>query len=101
MAKTGIIQREYKKQKLVEKYATKRASLKAIIGDVNSSAEEKLEAQFKLQKLPKNSSPSRLRSRCMLTGRPRGVYRKFGLSRTKLRELAMQGLIPGLKKSSW
>lgn len=101
MAKTSIIQRELKKQKLVARFAEKRRALKAIIHNIQASAEEKLQAQFALQKLPRDSSPSRGRNRCALTGRPRGVYSKFGLGRIKLRELAMQGLIPGLKKSSW
>ena len=101
MAKMSIIQRELKKKKLVVQFAEKRRALKEVIHDVNASLEEKMSAQFKLQKLPRNSSASRVRNRCALTGRPRGVYSKFGLGRIKLRELAMQGLIPGLKKSSW
>lgn len=101
MAKQGIIQREYKKEKLVQRYAHKRNELKAIIKNVNTSDEEKWDAQVKLQKLPVNSSPSRLRNRCNLTGRPHGVYRKFGLCRNKIRKAAMRGDIPGLTKASW
>ena len=101
MAKQGIIQREYKREKLVQRYAQKRNELKAIIKSVNASDEEKWDAQVKLQKLPVNSSPSRLRNRCNLTGRPHGVYRKFGLCRNKIRKAAMRGDIPGLTKASW
>lgn len=101
MAKQGIIQREYKKEKLVQRYAHKRNELKAIIKNVNASDEEKWDAQVKMQKLPVNSSPSRLRNRCNLTGRPHGVYRKFGLCRNKIRKAAMRGDIPGLTKASW
>ena len=101
MAKTSMVQRELKRIRTVEKYAAKRKALKAIINDINSSFEERMEASDKLQKLPRNSSPSRLRNRCALTGRPHGYYRKFGLGRNKLRELAMRGDIPGLVKASW
>jgi small subunit ribosomal protein S14 len=101
MAKTSMIQREAKRTKLVAKYAEKRAALKAIISDVNASDDEKWEATLKLQALPRDSSSSRQRNRCQLTGRPHGVYRKFGLSRIKLREAAMRGDVPGLKKASW
>jgi len=101
MAKTSVIERELQKEILVAKFATKRAALKAIIHSATSSAEEKWEAQVKLQKLPRNSSKCRLRNRCQLTGRPRGVYRKFGLGRTKLRAAAMIGDVPGLTKASW
>lgn len=96
-----MIEREKKRQNTVEKYAKKRAELKAIIVDQNCSEEERWEAQLKLQKLPRDASPSRLRNRCGLTGRPHGYYRKFGLSRNKLREAAMRGDVPGLVKSSW
>ena len=100
MARKSIIEREKKKIKLVEKFSQKRAALK----DEQRKAatfEEKMDIQRKLQKLPRNSNPSRVVRRCALTGRPKGVYRKFGLSRTKLRELAMSGKLPGIKKSSW
>jgi small subunit ribosomal protein S14 len=101
MAKLSLINREAKRAKLAEKYAAKRTSLKAVIQDPNASYEERFEAQDALNKLPRNSSPVRKRNRCRVTGRPRGVYRKFGLSRTKLREAAMRGDIPGLVKASW
>lgn len=101
MAKVSMIQREAKRSKLVAKFAEKRAALKAIISDVNASDDEKWEATLKLQSLPRDSSSSRQRNRCQVTGRPHGVYRKFGLSRIKLREAAMRGDVPGLKKASW
>lgn len=101
MAKAGMIQRELKRQKLVIKYAQKRAKLKAIILNPNATDDEKWEAQIKLQKLPVNSSPSRRQRRCRITGRPHAVYKKFGLCRNKLREHAMVGDVPGLKKASW
>jgi len=101
MAKQSMIQRDLKRTKIVEKYAVKRAAIKAIIENPKTSFEEMMEDQLKLQKLPRNSSPSRQRNRCQLTGRPRGYYRKFGLSKTQLREAAMRGDIPGLKKASW
>lgn len=101
MAKQSMVQRDLKRKKIVEKYAAKRAAIKAIIADPNSSYEEMMEAQVKLQKLPRNSSPSRQRNRCQISGRPRGFYRKFGLSKTQFREAAMRGDIPGLKKASW
>lgn len=101
MAKTSMIQREIKRAKTVKKYAAKRAALKAILADVNKSDEERYEAQLKLQALPRNASPCRQRNRCRLTGRPHGYYRKFGLSRNKLREHAMAGNVPGLVKASW
>ena len=97
MAKVSMIEREKKRQAAVAKYAKKRAELKAIINNPDSSEEERL----KLQKQPRNASKSRLRNRCGLTGRPHGFYRKFGLSRNKLREAAMRGDVPGLVKSSW
>ena len=96
-----MIARETKRIKTVAKFAEKRASLKAIVNDTNASSEERYEASIKLQKLPRNSSPSRVVRRCQITGRPHAVYRKFGLSRIKLREAAMRGDIPGLVKSSW
>ena len=101
MAKTSIIEREKKRAKVVKKYAAKRATLKAMLNDANLSEEQKWDAQQKLQSLPRNASPIRLRNRCALTGRPRGVYRKFGLARNMLRIYAMKGEIPGLVKASW
>lgn len=101
MAKTSMIKREEKRAKLVKKYAKKRAALKATVRDLSSSDEERLAAQAKLNALPRDSSPSRMRRRCAITGRPHGVYRKFGLGRNKLREAAMKGEIPGLTKASW
>ena len=101
MAKKSMIAREVKRIKTVAKFAEKRASLKAIVNDTNASSEERYEASIKLQKLPRNSSPSRVVRRCQITGRHHAVYRKFGLSRIKLREAAMRGDIPGLVKSSW
>ncbi|MEQ8955450.1 MAG: 30S ribosomal protein S14 [Gammaproteobacteria bacterium] len=101
MAKTSMIQREKKRARTVAKYAGKRAALKAILADVKASDDEKWDAQVKLQKLPRDASPTRQQNRCRLTGRPHGVYRKFGLCRNKLREAAMRGDIPGLTKASW
>ena len=101
MAKKSMIARELKRSKTVAKYAGKRAELKAIIRSVSSSDEEVWAAQQKLQKLPRDASPSRGQRRCQLTGRPHAVYRKFGLCRNKLREVAMRGDVPGLVKSSW
>ncbi len=96
-----MIQRERKRERTVRKYAKKRAELKAIINNPESSFEERMEAGNKLQRQPRNASRSRLHNRCELTGRPKGYYRKFTLGRNKLRELAMQGNIPGLVKASW
>ncbi len=101
MAKLSLINRDIKRAKLAEKYAPKRAALKAVIGDMSKSDEERYEARLKLQQLPRNSNPTRQRSRCAITGRPRGVFRKFGLARNKLRDLAMKGEIPGVTKASW
>lgn len=101
MAKTSMVEREVKRAKLVTKYAAKRETLKAVISNPQSSAEEVDAAVLKLQKLPRDSSPIRLRNRCKLTGRSHGYYRKFGLGRNKLRETAMRGDIPGLVKASW
>lgn len=101
MAKKSMIAREAKRAKTVDQYAAKRAALKSIIKNVNSSDEEVWDAQVKLQKLPRNANPVRQQRRCQLTGRPHGVYRKFGLCRNKLREAAMRGDVPGLVKSSW
>jgi len=101
MAKKSMIEREKKRIKMVQRYARKRADLKAIIASSKSSDEERHEALLGIQKLPRNASPSRLRNRCAITGRANGYYRKFGLGRNKLREAAMQGYIPGLTKASW
>ncbi len=101
MAKLALINREEKRRKTVEKYAAKRASLIAVIDDVSRSDEERAAARLQLQKLPRNASPSRMRNRCELTGRPRGVFRKFGLCRNKLREVAFRGEVPGMAKASW
>lgn len=101
MAKVSMIEREKRRAKTVAKYAAKRAELKAAISNINASEEERWEAQQKLQKLPRDASPVRQRNRCRVTGRPHGVYRKFGLCRNKLREDAMRGYVPGLRKASW
>jgi small subunit ribosomal protein S14 len=101
MAKVSMVNREKRRAKLVKKYAAKRAALKAIVTSPDASFEERQEAMFALQKLPRDSSPARQRNRCALSGRPRGYYRKFGLGRNKLREAAMRGDVPGLKKASW
>jgi small subunit ribosomal protein S14 len=101
VAKLSLINRDIKRVKLAEKYAAKRAELKAIIDDFSKSDEERYEARLKLQQLPRNANPTRQRNRCAITGRPRGVFRKFGLARNKLRDLAMKGEIPGVTKGSW
>jgi small subunit ribosomal protein S14 len=101
MAKTSMVNRDIKRKKLVKKHASKRAALKATIASTTASYDEKMEAVVKLQKLPRDSSPSRVRNRCELTGRSRGVYAKFGLGRNKLREATMRGDVPGLRKASW
>ena len=101
MAKKSMIAREAKRARAVAKYAKKRAALKEIIRNPNSSYDEVMKASEKLQKLPRDSSPVRKRNRCRVTGRPHGVYSKFGLCRNKLREHAMQGEVPGLSKASW
>lgn len=101
MAKTSMVNRDIKRKKLVKRYAAKRAELKKIIASTSASYEEKEAAVIKLQKLPRDSSPARVRNRCELTGRPRGVYAKFGLARNKLREATMRGDVPGLRKASW
>lgn len=101
MAKTSIVNREVKRAKLVKRYAAKRAKLKEIIRKTTTSQAQRELAQAQLQALPRDSSKSRLRNRCAITGRPRGYYRKFGLGRTKLREATMRGEIPGLGKASW
>ena len=101
MAKKSMIAREVKRIKTVAKYANKRAELVKAMNDQSLSSEERYEARINFQKLPRNASPSRVQRRCSITGRPHAVYRKFGLSRIKLREAAMRGDIPGLVKSSW
>ena len=101
MAKKSMIARERKREKTVAKYAEQRIKCKKIISDVNASDEDRWEAEIILQKMPRDASPVRLRNRCHLTGRPHGVYRKFGLCRNKLRKKAMNGDVPGLVKASW
>ncbi|MGV8932298.1 MAG: 30S ribosomal protein S14 [Luteimonas sp.] len=101
MAKTSMVNRETKRTKLAKKYAVKRAELKKTISSTTANFDEKMEAAIKLQKLPRDSSPARQRNRCVLTGRSRGVYSKFGLGRNKLREATMRGDVPGLRKASW
>jgi small subunit ribosomal protein S14 len=101
LAKLALINREAKRRALVKKYEAKRKELKAIIADQTRSMEERMAAQARLQALPRNANPTRLRNRCKLTGRPRGTFRKFGLGRNKLREAALRGDIPGLTKASW
>jgi small subunit ribosomal protein S14 len=101
MAKLALKLRDQKRRKTVEKFKVRRTALLEIIYDVRASDEAKEEARLKLQKLPRDSSPVRLRNRCALTGRPRGVYRKFGLGRNKLRDLALKGEVPGIIKASW
>ena len=101
MAKTALVNREKKRRATVKKFAARRAELIAIINNSRASDEVRAEAREKFQRLPRNSSPVRLRNRCSLTGRPRGVFSKFGLGRSKLREIAMRGEIPGVTKASW
>lgn len=101
MAKTSVINRDQKRRKTVAKFAARRAELFATINDSRQPDEARAEARVKLQSLPRDASPVRLRNRCKLTGRPRGVFRKFGLGRSKLREIAMRGEIPGITKASW
>lgn len=101
MAKTCMINREKKRLRTVQKYAEKRTKLKNTLASPKTTEEAREQAREQLQKLPRNASPCRMRNRCRLTGRPHGYYRKFGLGRNKLREMAMQGFIPGLVKSSW
>jgi small subunit ribosomal protein S14 len=101
MAKLAVKLRNDKRRKTVEKFKVKRAALFDIINDSRASDEAKEEARAKLQKLPRDASPVRIRNRCALTGRPRGVYRKFGLGRNKLRDLALKGEVPGIIKASW
>ncbi len=101
MAKTSMVEREKKRTKLVAQYAAKRSELKAIIANRDTSDDDRWAAQIKLQQLPRDSAPVRQQNRCGITGRPHGVYRKFGLARNKLREAAMRGDVPGLVKASW
>ena len=101
MAKLALINRQLKREKLVARFTKKRALLQAIIDNPKMSDEDKYAARLKLQGLPRNANPTRLRNRCAITGRPRGVFRKFGLGRNKLREYAMKGEIPGIVKASW
>ena len=101
MAKLSLINRDEKRRELVKKYAKKREALVSIINNSKASDEVRFAARLKLQQLPRNANPTRLRSRCALTGRPRGFFRKFGLGRSKLREFAMRGEIPGIVKASW
>lgn len=101
MAKLALINRDEKRRATVAQYAKKRAALLAVINDASLSDAERYEARLKFQQLPRNASPSRLRNRCQLTGRPRGVFRKFGMCRNKIRELAFEGQIPGVVKASW
>ena len=101
MSKLALINRQYKREKLVAKFAKRRDALESIIANSKVSDEDRFAARLKLQALPRNSNPTRLRNRCALTGRPRGVFSKFGLGRNKLREYAMRGEIPGIVKASW
>jgi len=101
MAKTSMIERDRRRTESVKKYAARRIALKAIINDRKATSEQIDQALLKLQKLPRDASPTRQRSRCRITGRPHGVYRKFGLSRNKLREAVMRGDVPGVGKASW
>lgn len=101
MAKKALINREAKRAALAKKYASKRAAIFAIINDAAASDEERFEARLKLQSIPRNAAPVRQRRRCAITGRPRGTFRKFGLGRIKIREIAMRGEIPGVIKASW
>jgi small subunit ribosomal protein S14 len=101
MAKLALINRDVKRQALVKKYAKKREALTAIVENARMSDEDRFAARLKLQQLPRNANPTRLRNRCAITGRPRGFFRKFGLGRNKLREFAMRGEVPGIVKASW
>jgi small subunit ribosomal protein S14 len=101
VAKTALIERELKRAKLVAKYAAKHAELKAISKDAKRTEEERADARAALQKLPRNANPTRQRTRCEITGRPRGTFRQFGLGRSKVREMAFEGTIPGITKASW
>ena len=101
MSKLSLINRQAKREKLVAKYAKRREALESIVGNTKMSDEDRFAARLKIQALPRNANPTRLRNRCALTGRPRGVFRKFGLGRNKLREYAMRGEVPGMVKASW
>ena len=101
MAKLSLINRQHKREKLVAKFAKRRASLQSVIDNSKASDDDKYAARLALQALPRNANPTRLRNRCAITGRPRGVFRKFGLGRNKLREYAMRGEVPGVVKASW
>lgn len=101
MAKKSVINRDLKRRDTVKKFAAKRAALLAVIANIKLGEEERYAARLKLQALPRDASPVRLRNRCALTGRPRGVFSKFGLGRSKLRDIAMRGEIPGITKASW
>jgi len=101
VAKLSLINRDIKRAKLAEKFAPKRAALKAIIDDQSKTDEERYQARLQLQQLPRNANPTRQRNRCVVTGRPRGVFSKFGLTRHKLREMALRGEVPGMTKASW
>jgi small subunit ribosomal protein S14 len=101
MAKTSMLEREKRRTSLINKNFTKRSALRDILNNPEASFEDKMTAQVKMQALPRDSSPCRQRNRCRITGRPKGVYRKFGLCRNKLREAAMRGDVPGLTKASW
>jgi small subunit ribosomal protein S14 len=101
MAKLSLINRDQKRRALVKKYAKKRALLVAIMNNTKASDEDRMAARLKVQQLPRNANPTRLRNRCAITGRPRGFFRKFGLGRNKLREFAMRGEVPGIVKASW
>ncbi len=101
MAKLSVINRQQKREMLVKKFAAKRAALDKIVHDQSLSEEDRYQARLKIQALPRNANPTRLRNRCAITGRPRGVFSKFGLGRIKLREIAMRGEVPGLVKASW
>jgi small subunit ribosomal protein S14 len=101
VAKLSLINRDIKRAKLAEKFAPKRAALKAIIDDQSKTDEERYQARLQLQQLPRNANPTRQRNRCVVTGRPRGTFSKFGLTRHKLREMALRGEVPGMTKASW
>ena len=101
MAKLSLINRDEKRRGLVKKYAKKRAMLVAIMNNTKMSDDDRMAARLKVQALPRNANPTRLRNRCAITGRPRGYFRKFGLGRNKLREFAMRGEVPGIVKASW
>lgn len=101
MAKLALINRQLKRERMVKKYAQKRAALWVVIRDQSKTEEQRFQARLQLQQLPRDASPVRMRNRCAITGRPRGTYRKFGIARSKLREVALRGEVPGLVKASW